>query len=360
MSSAIISLLVIVIAVYILAVITDEFFIVSLDQIAARWKLPSDVAGASLMAVGSSAPELFIALSAVFLGGEHGSVGIGTIVGSAVFNILVITGAAAAIVGNMDIKGGGVERDIIFYLGSVALLLWVFRDGQVTLLEAISFVAAYVIYLVILARWGEGKPYESAVKQPETEKEHKPTGVFGQINHVIATVFGFIARDPHKNYVWAMIASIAAIAGISFILVDAAVDFSNAIGLPPVIVSLTLLAAGTSAPDLIASVSVARDGRGEMAVANAVGSDIFDVLVGLGLPWLITLAFLHPFDPVPVDTEGLITSIFILSGTTVLLYVFLYTKRELSRIEGWILLLVYAVYVLWVIFANAGAVTPAA
>ena len=354
MFAALISLIIIVIAVYILAVITDHFFVPSLDAVAKRLDMPSDVAGASLMAVGSSAPELFIALTAVFRGGAHGQVGIGTIVGSAVFNILVITGVSALVAKELKIGKGSVERDIIFYLGSVGLLLYVFWNGEIVLWEAVVMVAAYILYLYVLWRWGENNPEERREPTQPTKPEEASPGFLGTVNNIIRQVFGIVARDPQKQYVWAMLISIVAIAGISWILVEAAVVLSTAIGLPPVIVSMTLLAAGTSAPDLIASVDVAREGRGAMAVANAVGSDIFDVLIGLGVPWLIVLAFLGE-SMVHVDTDGLIISIFLLVGTVVLLYVFLFTERRLSKWEGWALLIAYGVYVTYAFFATAPA-----
>ena len=107
------SLGLILVSVVILAVITDRFFIPSLDAISTRLKLSDEVAGASLMAMGSSAPELAIALMALFSGGgQHSDVGIGTIVGSAVFNILVITGVSAVVAGGLHIHIFAVGRDI--------------------------------------------------------------------------------------------------------------------------------------------------------------------------------------------------------------------------------------------------------
>ncbi|MGF1503915.1 MAG: sodium:calcium antiporter, partial [Anaerolineae bacterium] len=138
---AVVSLLVIVAATYILAVVTDKFFIVSLDVVASRLRMPSDVAGASLMAIGSSAPELCIAMVAVILGGRHSDVGIVTIVGSAIFNILVITGASALVAGQLTVQANSVRRDIFFYLVSVGLLLVVFWDGTILLWEALLLLA---------------------------------------------------------------------------------------------------------------------------------------------------------------------------------------------------------------------------
>ena len=350
--TAVISLLIIGVAVYILAVITDDFFIVSLDEVSKRLKLPSDVAGASLMAVGSSAPELFIALIAVFQGGEHSDVGIGTIVGSAVFNILVITGLSAVIAGKMLMKRGAIERDIIFYLGSIAILLFVFFNGEILLFEALIMLGAYVGYLALLWYWSRTNP-EDAVYEDPVDAHHIPKegpGIIAGINNLIERGFKIIARDPQKSFMWALIVSIISIAALSWVLVESAVVLSDALSIPPVIVALTLLAAGTSAPDLIASVNVAREGRGTMAIANAVGSNIFDVLVGLGVPWLIGIVYLDK--QIHVGTDGLLESIFLLSVTTIILYIFLNTQRQLTRREGVLLLITYAAYVVYVVITT--------
>lgn len=352
------SLAVILVSVYLLAIITEEFFIISLDEASTKLKLPSDVAGASLMAMGSSAPELFIALIALSRGGAHSDIGIGTIVGSAVFNILVITGASAVVAGKMAMKRGAVERDIIFYLGSVAILLFVFWDGEIFLWEASLMMVAYIGYLLVLWYWSRTNPEDAAEetiggghldKAKHEDKQAK--GFFGKLSHLLTRVFGVIMPNPKKNYVWVMIVSVLLIIALSYVLVESAVILSTALNLPPLIVSLTLLAAGTSAPDLIASIDVARDGRGTMAVSNAVGSNIFDVLVGLGVPWMITIIATGHF--VLVGTDGLIESIFLLSVTVVILYIFLNTERQLTRREGYILLGVYVLYVIYAIVTNA-------
>ncbi len=135
MLEIIVSLTAIGIAVYLLAFVTDGYFLESLDEIAQRLALPSDVAGATLMAVGSSAPELAIALIALIRPGGHGDMGIGTIVGSALFNMLVITGASA-MVRPIHAQWPPITRDSIFYTLSLGLLLWTFWDGTITPLGA--------------------------------------------------------------------------------------------------------------------------------------------------------------------------------------------------------------------------------
>lgn len=346
------SFLAILVAVYILAIVTEDFFVISLDQVSKRLALPHDVAGASLMAAGSSAPELFIAMISLVRGGEHSDVGIGTIVGSAVFNILVITGAAVVIAGRMHMKQrGAVERDVIVYMLSIGLLLFVFVNGEIALWEASLMVVAYVGYLALLWVWSRRRPHtedEEAASGVHISTEGKD--IISRVNAVIEDLFGFLARDPKSNYGWALVMSILAIAGLSFVLVESAVIFAEGVGLSPIIISITVLAAGTSAPDLIASVNVAQDNRGGMAVANAVGSNIFDVLVGLGLPWLLTIVVVG--EDVLVSTDGLIESIVLLSVTTVILYYFLYTDRMLTKREGWALLATYVAYVAYVVVSN--------
>ncbi|MYD08780.1 MAG: calcium/sodium antiporter [Chloroflexi bacterium] len=351
------SLALILASVVILAVVTDRFFIPSLDAISTRLKLSDEVAGASLMAMGSSAPELAIALMALFSGGgQHSDVGIGTIVGSAVFNILVITGVSAVVAGGLHIHVYAVRRDIFYYLVSIGYLALVFFDGHVSLIEAVLGLVGYFFYLVFLALFRIALVYFKKTEDDYDEvaagaieaDEHESAALFlwHRFEAFVAGVLGRLIGPPDRNFVWAFVVSIALIIALSYILVEATIVFSAGIGIPPVIVALTLLAAGTSAPDLIASVDVARAGRGGMAVANAVGSNTFDLLIGLALPWTVALAF-QGLSGINVGTGDLWISIGILVATTLILFVFLETKRDLSRREGWILLLLYAVFVIY-------------
>ena len=358
MTEIVASLAIIIGAVYLLAIITDSFFIISLDQISRKLNLSDEVAGATLMASGSSAPELAIALMALFTaGGEHSDLGIGTIVGSAVFNILVITGVSAVAAGGLRIHMFAVRRDTAYYLLSIAYLAFIFLDGQVVLWEAMLGIGAYIGYVVMLGVW-------KAPTMPEEEREHKVAEadpypkntdtLFRQVEAAIVRVIKMITGAPSENYIWTFFVAIVFIIILSYILVESTIVFAAGIGIPPIIVALTLLAAGTSAPDLIASIEVAKEGRGGMAVANAIGSDIFDVFIGLGVPWFIAIMFLGEA-AIHVETTGLWISIGILVATTLVLYVFLQTKRELSRNEGIILLLLYAAFVIYTIVSGAGA-----
>lgn len=342
-------MLAIIASVYLLALLTEGFFIVSLDEISARLRLPSNVAGATLMAVGSSAPELAIALIALVKPGDYGDVGIGTIVGSALFNVLVITGASA-LARPVKVVFATVTRDVIAYALSIGMLLWAFRDSRIELYEAAAFLAFYGAYIGVLAMWSKYFKHDDdpiVTLEATVENERGSEGVLGMqlVSRVVGQVYHLLIGDPRSQFVRAFIISIVLISALSWILVESGIAFATALGVPPVIVALTILAGGTSVPDMISSIVVARQGRGEMAVANAVGSNVFDILVGLGLPWAIMI--LAGRGTISVGTEGLLSSTYLLLGSVVVLYVFMLTKKNLSRFEGLLLIGGYIVFVTW-------------
>lgn len=340
------SLASLLISFYLLAVIVEEFFVPSLDRISNRLKLPSDVAGATFMAVGSSAPELFVSLFALLRPGSYANVGTGTIVGSAIFNILVIVGASAAYKA-AKLNWQPVIRDLIFYCASIVVLLASFWDGTFVLLEAFSFVALYVVYIVIVMKWKSWFPYRDVDPIVVTEEEID--------KHILARfsklILSYIIPDPQRKpnaYVLTFSLSIAAIAALSYVLVESGVMLGEALHISPTIIALTVLAAGTSIPDLLSSIIVAKQGRGDMAVSNAVGSNVFDILFALGFPLLIVIA--TQGTPVTVDTANLVGSVILLFATVVSLLTLLIVRRwHIGRHAG---LLLIGLYILYLVYAG--------
>lgn len=331
--------LVLLLSFYLIAKVCDEYFIESLDQIAQRLKMSHDIAGATLMAIGSSAPELFIAVIALIKPGNHEAIGMGTIVGSAIFNILVIIGASA-VVRNTVLKWQPVLRDTMFYTISILLLLLVFRDGTIDILEASIFVVIYIIYLVALSQWNK------FVKIKEDQKTlEKVEEIFEKKkNFILEKIF-----PSSKKYYLTFSISIFIIAGLSWVLVESAIKMSAILGIPEAIVALTVLAIGTSVPDTISSVIVAKQGRGGMAISNAIGSNIFDILVGLGVPWLIFLAING--GTIPVSTENLYGSVVLLFATVfVIFFLFLLRKWRIGNKSGYFLIILYIAYLAWSIY----------
>lgn len=329
---------------YLLAIICEDYFVVSLDMIADRLRLSSDVAGATLMAMGSSAPELFTSLFAVLHTDTHTNIGTGTIVGSAIFNILVIIGASA-LFRRAQLSWQPIVRDMIFYILAIFALLFVFWDGKIVASEAMFFIGLYVLYVFIVTQWRKILPYDdvtaidivqdSATRHPFIELSNK--------------LVGYVIPRPKKEggrYILTFIASILLIALLSYLLVESAVYIAATLHISATIIALTVLAAGTSVPDLFSSIIVAKQGRGDMAISNAVGSNIFDILFGLGVPWGIVL--LMGRRQIEVSSENLLSSIFLLFATVVaILFVLIIRKWTIGRRSGLILIGLYITYLLY-------------
>lgn len=344
----IILILLLLISFYLLARVCDEYFVVSLDKIAAKLKMSHDVAGATLMAIGSSAPELCIAIIALIKPGNHAALGMGTIVGSAIFNILVIIGAAA-VVRKAILSWQPVVRDTIFYSLSIIFLLFVFWDGQIVMGEAVIFAVLYIVYIIAVINWKKLFPYKDNDVIEEVEdamKKSKDGGwkkIFKPLDILLDKIF-----PSSKHYYAVFFISVAIIAGLSWVLVESAVGISHILGIPEVIIALTVLAAGTSVPDMISSMIVAKQGRGGMAISNAMGSNIFDILFGLGIPWIVMLYFSK--SSITVSTTNLFSSVILLFATVlVIFFLLLVRKWEIGRKAGYFLIGLYVAYLAWAI-----------
>lgn len=341
--------LILLLSFYTLAVVIDNYFVASLDKIAQKLKMSHDAAGATLMAVGSSAPELFIAIFAVLRPGNHEALGIGNIVGSALFNLLVIIGASA-IVRKSVIAKQSVLRDLFFYAVAVGLLLITLSDGKVSYFEAGLLLTVYVIYVIAVLYWK--KIFKNNDNNDNAETENKPDTKDKNIFKKIVAPVDYLINlffPPLKYHIPVFFISIIFIAGISLILVESAVQIARIAQISETIIALTILAAGTSIPDLISSLIVSKQGRGGMAVSNAVGSNIFDILAGLGLPFL--LITLLSGGTVSIQAKNIEVSVlFLLLSIFIVLLFFIINRWKAGKIFGSFLILMYISYLIWVIF----------
>ena len=331
---------------YLLAVLSEEFFVPAIDILANKLRLSSDAAGATLLAMGSSAPEFFTSLTAVVLlaNNGHSDVGAGTIVGSAIFNVLVIVGASAMFKA-VKLQWKPVIRDQIFYVITILMLLWSFSDGKIVMHEAIGFVITYVLYVFLVVNWRKWFHYDEP-PEPDTPGEAAASNKFHAFTHkVIALVVPDTKKHP-RAYLLTFLLSIVAIAGLSWLLVDQAIVIADTLNINATFLALTVLAAGTSIPDLIGSIVVAKQGRGDMAVSNAIGSNIFDVLFGLGMPWTIAL-LIHP-GSITVSKDNLLASVFLLLATVIaILFMLIVRNWRLGHKSGLILIVLYAAYCIY-------------
>ena len=289
-----------------LAIVCDDYFVTSLEDISEALSLTPDVAGATFMAAGSSAPELFTSLMGVFA--VKNDVGIGTIVGSAVFNLCCIIGGTALFtpfVLKLDWKP--LTRDSLFYGLAITAMILVLQDSRVTAVEAAGLTVAYVAYVAFMFYNDKvmtaidnctGSVAMASLEEEEEEKkeEEEEEGGDSPIAKALARPL-FLAFEvtipncslPHNKgrHLVTFFASIFWIGVLSYFLVTWASKLGCLWGIHPAIMGVTVLAAGTSVPDAIGSLLVAQEGKGDMAVSNAIGSNVFDILVGLPVPTII-------------------------------------------------------------------------
>ena len=345
MGILIISIIALLFSFYLLNEVTDRFFVPSLDKIARKWKMSDDAAGATLMAAGSSAPELFIAIIAL-TSGDNFDIGVGTIVGSALFNLLVIIGAVG-LVRRSTIAWQPMIRDIIFYILSIGLLYWAYASGHISMLHVGIFVGVYLVYVVAVVYWRRILPHDEHKDDEDDEDDEDPNWkkYVRPLDFILEKLFA-----PEKYYGINFLVSIALIAGLSWVLVESAVIISEALDVPKYIIGLTILAFGTSVPDMMSSIIVAKQGRGGMAISNALGSNIFDILIGLGLPWLV-LIFMKDAG-ISVDTGEISKHILVLLGSVVgMLALFLISRWRINRLIGILMIGTYLAYLGYVIFS---------
>lgn len=350
-------ILVIVLAFYFMAEVIDQLFIKSLDNIAHNLRLSQSVSGATLLAFGTSAPEIATALFALFLTNATPATGVGTIVGSAIFQILVVIGFAC-IANRNRLNWKPIIRDSIFYIFSVILLLVFIEDDHFSLEESIVLVGCYALYLLFLSVWmrfidkEESQPTSTASLTDTLPRRRWWRTLLNILTAPVRLLIRLIP-DPSRYRQWTypvFFLCLGIIAISSYFMVLAAEHLSMQLGIPPAIIALTILAGGTSMPEIIASYIVAKQGRGDMAIANAIGSNIFDILMSLGLPVLIYT--LWQGDIKGLGGANIFSSVILLfASLLIVLMAFLVARFRATRLLGVLLIGLYVLYV-WAAYSG--------
>ncbi|XP_066491140.1 sodium/potassium/calcium exchanger 5 [Tiliqua scincoides] len=354
------------------SIVCDDYFLPSLEIISDSLGLSQDVAGATFMAAGSSAPELVTAFLGVFV--TKGDIGVSTILGSAIYNLLGITAACGLLSTVVSrLSCWPLFRDCMAYAISAAAVLAMIIDNKVHWYECVSLLLIYGVYILVLCfdikinqyimkkfspccacftvaaeeaeqpliGWKEEtgpllrrqSRADSGMFQDESDYSQlsislhgldsiseDPPSVFTMpeadlkrilwvLSLPIITLLYLTTPDCRRQFWknWFMLTFLMSAVWISvftYVLVWMVTIVGETLQIPETVMGLTLLAAGTSMPDTVASVMVARKGSGDMAMSNIVGSNVFDLLC-LGLPWFIKTAFADTSGPVEVNSSGL-------------------------------------------------------
>jgi len=297
-------------------------FAESSSKIGDYFNLPRDVKGATFDAVSSSLPELLVALYSVIIFKQF-EVGVGTVAGSALFNLLVIPGICVFVApAAFKVSKKVISRDALFYLISVftlVILLIYFKTWGIFV--AIGLLAIYMIYLreIIIHTRAHKKKNEKNKKANEI-KLGKEVLIF--------------------------VLLLVVIGAFTFLLTNSAMNLSYILGISPIIIAFTIIAAATSVPDTIISVVNAKNGDIDDATSNIFGSNIFDILVGLGLPLLIYYFFKGAVEITFVNLEIVLG----LLGATIIVLYFFAENHILNKRHAKILLFMYIFFVAYVVF----------
>ena len=277
------------------------------------------VIGLTVVAMGTSLPELVVSIIAALA--DQPDLTVGNVVGSNIFNTAAILGVTAMVF-PLPVRGGVVRLEWPFmFVASIAALLLV-RDGVLDRLEGGAFVVAlvlFVAYTVHLARREVAASEEAALAEEVAER------TLPRRARPVATALAVVLGGVLLLVVGGRL------------LVDGAVEIARGLGVSERVIGLTIVAAGTSAPELATSIVAALRRHADVAVANIVGSNIFNVLGILGLSALVT--------PLPISGAMIASDFWWMLGTALLILPLMYTRRQIERWEGAVLVAVYLLYV---------------
>ncbi|MGC4152510.1 MAG: calcium/sodium antiporter [Propionicimonas sp.] len=300
--------------------------------LAARMGVPPMIIGLTIVSIGTSAPELAVGIDAMQR--NAGSLAVGNIAGTNIVNIMLILGLSAAV---RAIPFG--RRTLVLDLPGmaiVAVMVFLFAlDGELQLWEGIPLLACAVIYTVLLGMWTRRE--NRAVVVPAA-------GVIG--GPELIEVPDLPAR-PNRWAVWwylvVLVAGIVVIVVGADWLVSGSVSLARAVGVSDAFIGLTIVAIGTSAPELVTTIVATVRGDRDIAVGNLIGSSVFNLTLILGLPVLVSNG------SGPIDPHLIRIDLPIMVAVSLLCIPLFLSGRKLSRWEGFLLVIGYAIYLTYVI-----------
>ena len=274
---------------FVLLIKGADLFVDGASSVAAKLKVPSLIIGLTVVSIGTSLPEAAVSVSASLSG--NNSISLGNVIGSNIFNLLMVVGVSSAILPIVTDRDM-LKRDMPINIGITVLLGILLFDGNLSRLEALLLLLLLVAYMFLLIR--------SALKN---RVEAEETKVLSWAKSIVFIVLGM-----------------AAIIGGGQLVVNSAKTIAMALGMSETLVGLTVVAIGTSLPELVTSVVAARKGDSGIAMGNVIGSNLFNILFILGMAGVIK--------PLTADAAFFIDT-GILLGISALMLLFAFTKRKI-------------------------------
>lgn len=289
-------------------------------SVAERLRVPQIVIGLTIVALGTSMPELCVSVVSALKGTPD--LAVGNVVGSNIFNALLIVGVAA-LVAPMTILRSTVFKDVPCALvASVVLLMMCQNDWVITRLDG---AILFVFFLVFMRLTIKGATSAQPAPQEAEEKEASA------------------GKQPMKGWLaglW-MVVGLAALIGGSNLFVGGATEVARALNVSDAVIGLTIVAGGTSLPELATSVVAAKKGNSGIAIGNVLGSNVLNILFILGLTGMIS----------PMHIEGITNvDLYMMLVSTIMIWFFSFTKYTIERWEGAVLVLTFGGY-MWYLLA---------
>lgn len=278
--------------------------------LATRMKVPQIVIGLTVVAFGTSMPEFSVSLMSAIKGTSD--MAVGNVVGSNIFNALLIVGLAAMF-SPINISKNTVKKDMPYAIGASIMLMVLCLDNEISRFDACLLLFAFAFFMAYTLHIAKTDAIDD-----ETIKPMKTLKAIGCI------VLGLAGLIVGSNF-----------------FVDGATKVAQSLGVSDAIIGLTIVAGGTSLPELATSVMAAHKGQSAIAIGNIIGSNVFNILMILGITGLL----------LPMDIQG-ITQIdmAVLVASILILWLFTFTKYKVERWEGAVLVVGYAAYLAWLIY----------
>ena len=305
-------------------VVGAELLVRGSSKLALSFGVSPLVVGLTIVAFGTSAPEVAVSVGSALNG--NADVAIGNVVGSNIFNVLFILGASALIT-PLVVHAQILKQEVPIMIGASLLLMWFASDANISIMESSIFLALLLAYTVMLIR--QSRRETIATKDEYAESMPKKSG-----------------WDAH----WAVQVGLVAV-GLFFLvlgadwLVETATNFAKQLGVSDLVIGLTIVAAGTSLPEVATSITAAIRGERDIAVGNVIGSNTFNILGCLGATGLAANGDL------PISGSVIAFDLPFMVAVALLCLPVFFTGRRIARWEGFFFLLAYVAYTVWSVLA---------
>ena len=298
---------------FILLIKGADFFVEGSSGIAKAFKVPSMIIGLTIVAMGTSAPELSVSISAAMQGSN--AIAISNVIGSNIFNLIVVCGVCA-MMSPLPITKATLKSEFPIAIGAGILLLIFCLNGRLDRMDGIIFLVLFAAFLA----WMIKSALDARKRGEEVEEEEiKSLPIWQCLIYIAGGLLAIVKGGD--------------------LVVASATDIARTFGLSETLIGLTIVAIGTSLPELVTSVVAAKKGEVEMAIGNVVGSNIFNILLILGTSSSIM--------PIPVLPEA-IFDLALLTAMSMVVYVFGWSKQKINRLEGTVMVGMYILYSIYI------------